>query len=133
MKRVMSLFLLAALCALGAPAAEKADYKALIGSGEFTKAAEVIRGLLASDKSLSDEARRDLRFELERMDRIRLDFKKTRPEVVEFIKKYLPGVTDQDLERWEKDRSLESRTIDGKKLYFNNAARNLFRDRKSVV
>ena len=137
MKTFLSTILVAALCCSGCVSERQADtqvdFRTLVANGEFAKAGEAIRGLLAQDKTLSDESRREMAFELDRMDRIRLDFRKTRPEVVEFIKKYVPAVTDQDLDRWEKERSLESMTIDGEKRYFFNAARNLFRIDKECL
>ncbi|MCE5281948.1 MAG: transglutaminase domain-containing protein [Deltaproteobacteria bacterium] len=137
MKGFLSTILVAALCCSGCGSSQKpepqADFRTLVASGEFTKATEAIQKTLSSDATLSEEARREMRFEIERMDRIRKDFKKTRPEVVEFIKQYMPAVTDQDLDRWEKERSLEMMTIDGEKRYFNNAARGLFRIDKDCL
>ncbi len=137
MKNILSTILAVALCCSGCvfdrQPEPQTDFRTLVASGEFAKAGDAIRNVLAKDATLSDGARREMAFELDRMDRIRLDFRKTRPEVVEFIKKYVPAVTDQDLDRWEKERSLESMTIDGEKRYFFNAARNLFRIDKECL
>ena len=58
------------------------------------------------------------------------DFSKTRDEVKAYIRKYIPNVTDQQMDAWEKTGELECRVIDGEKRYFHNAAPNLFRINK---
>lgn len=102
----------------------------LISSGQFTKAENMIKNEILQNKSLSAVEKLDLEFEIERMKRIRLDFKKSEKEVIDYIKRYIPNVSKTDLKRWESEKSLEMMVIDGKKMYFNNAARNLFRINK---
>ncbi len=133
MHAILSLALTTAVLCLGGASDRQADYRTLMANGEFAKARAVIESRLQNDTTLSCPARLDLQFEIERMERIRKDFTKKRPEVVAFIKTYLPAVTAQDLDRWERERSLESMTIDGEKRYFNNAARNLFRIDKECL
>ena len=106
---------------------EGSDCRALIENGEFKKAEEIIRRELFSNPSLSVSERRTLEFELEKMKRIRLDFNKSQAEVIEYIKQYVPDVTPTDLVRWESEKSLEYLVIDGEKMYFKDAAPNLFR------
>ncbi|NOX88867.1 MAG: transglutaminase domain-containing protein [Calditrichaeota bacterium] len=103
------------------------DYQKMIDRGEFSRAEKLIKERLSEDKNITESERKQMEFELERMNRIRKDFTKTREEVVAFIKQYIPDVTDKDLERWEKEKKLEYMVIDGQKRYFNHAARNLFR------
>jgi transglutaminase-like putative cysteine protease len=133
MKMTASLILTAALCGIGFASEPQADYRMLVANGEFAKARELIQSRLTHDATVSDQLRRELQYEIERMERIRKDFTKTRQDVVEFIKKVIPAVTPQDLDRWEKERSLEGMVIDGEKRYFNNAARNLFRIDKECL
>ena len=61
------------------------------------------------------------------------DFSKTREQVKEYIRKYIPDVTDRQLDEWEKTGELECRVIDGEKKYFHNAAPNLFRINKECA
>ena len=61
------------------------------------------------------------------------DFSKTREQVKEYIRKYIPDVTDRQLDEWEKTGELECRVIDGEKKYFYNAAPNLFRINKECA
>ena len=61
------------------------------------------------------------------------DFSKTREQVKEHIRQYIPDVTDRQLDEWEKTGELECRVIDGEKKYFHNAAPNLFRINKECA
>ncbi|MBN2365472.1 MAG: transglutaminase domain-containing protein [Calditrichaeota bacterium] len=105
----------------------------LIDSGEFTEAGNQITEYLETENNLSAEQREILLFELERMDRIEKDFKATRSDVLDFIREYIPDVTEKDIIRWENEKSLEYMIIDGQKRYFNRAARNLFRIDSSCI
>lgn len=97
-----------------------------ISSGNFTEASKLIKIRLMSD-TLPEIERWNLNFELERMDRIRYDFRASDSSVINYIKKYYPNVTKSEIEHWEKTNALENMIIDGKKCYFRSAARNLFR------
>lgn len=97
-----------------------------IEKGNYTLAEGYIDAFLA-DSSRNEKEASALRFEKERMYRIRQDFCKTREEVLRYIRKYYPEVNDSMVEGWEKSGALEMKYIDGKKKYFRNAAPNLFR------
>ena len=103
------------------------DIRKMVDQGEFSKAEQLIKQQLTEENKLTNQEKNSLRFELERMKRIRKDFTATREQVLEFIKKYMPQVTAADLARWEKEKKLEFMIIDGQKKYFKYAARNLFR------
>ncbi|MCJ7553099.1 MAG: transglutaminase-like domain-containing protein [Ignavibacteriaceae bacterium] len=107
------------------------DINLLVHSGEFAKATEMIDQKLASENLSSGEIF-ELRFEKERMDRIRKDFNKSGEDILLFINKYYPDATEKDLEKWENDGSLEFKIIDGQKWYFERAASNLFRINKDA-
>ncbi|MDD3033668.1 MAG: transglutaminase domain-containing protein [Bacteroidales bacterium] len=97
-----------------------------IVAGNYTEAAKLIRLKLISD-TLTESERWDLNFKLERMDRIRYDFRAKDTTVINYIKKYYPEVSKEEIESWEKSNALENMVIDGKKCYFRSAGRNLFR------
>lgn len=59
--------------------------------------------------------------------RLLCDFTQSRREVVDYISRYIPAVTDEKMQRWEASGALECMEIDGEKRYFHSAARNLFR------
>ncbi|MFH2030174.1 MAG: transglutaminase domain-containing protein [Bacteroidota bacterium] len=97
-----------------------------IESGEFIEAQRIIDSS-GNDFSLSEQEKLGLNFLNEKMDRIRLDFKKTESDMLEYISKYYPEVNSSDLKKWEDNGSLEYKIIDGEKFYFNRAHGNLFR------
>ena len=63
--------------------------------------------------------------------RVELDFCKTRSEVKEYITKYIPDVTDNQIDSWTAQGCLEALTLNGETRYFRNAGPNLFRIDKS--
>jgi transglutaminase-like putative cysteine protease len=97
-----------------------------IAAGNFAAADSLIDGYIARNR-LSDDEIYGLNFQKDLMHRKRLDFRKDKEDVVEYISKYFPEVDDAMLEKWENTKALEAMIIDGKKKYFNSAARNLFR------
>jgi transglutaminase-like putative cysteine protease len=99
----------------------------LIAKGEFSKAQTEIREFLKQDTTLTSSQRLHWQFEIERLDRIRLDFRTTEQKVKDYIGKYMPSLKAEDYARLEASHALEAMTIDGEKRYFNSAARNLFR------
>jgi len=68
--------------------------------------------------------------ESERMQRIEKDFTLTQADLVTYLKQYMPELTQDDLARWEEEKSLECMIIQGEKRYFAHAGRNLFRINK---
>ena len=55
------------------------------------------------------------------------DFCLTRSQVKQYIQKYIPDVSDEQMDSWEESRALECMVLDGEKRYFRNAGPNLFR------
>lgn len=102
-----------------------------INRGNYTQAEILIENKLVA-KEISEIEKGELRFQIELMDRIRKDFKRTRNEVISSLKKYYPKLTDDMMDDWEKDNSLEMKMIDGEKRYFNNSVQNLFRINKEA-
>jgi transglutaminase-like putative cysteine protease len=98
----------------------------LVDAGEFRKANDEIELALAR-KTLTDVERTALEFERERMQRMRLDFKLTRAEAIERIRKQIPDLQPHEFDTWDAAGLLEHMTIDGDKRYFNRAPSNLFR------
>ncbi|HEX2963997.1 MAG TPA: transglutaminase-like domain-containing protein [Ignavibacteriales bacterium] len=123
MKTLISFLLIAG--SLYASPGKFSSLKQEISKGNFTKASKMIDSLVASN-SLTIAEVNDLKFEKDKMDRVRLDFQKTADDILKYVKKYYPEADNKMLEKWEKDYSLESAIIDGQKRYFNRAASNLF-------
>ncbi len=59
--------------------------------------------------------------------RISTDFCRTRAEVTEYIRQYIPDVTEGQIDAWTQSGRLEAMEIDSRTMYFRNAAPNLFR------
>ncbi|HHE55138.1 MAG TPA: transglutaminase, partial [Caldithrix abyssi] len=127
MNRIIFLLLGFAFLIIGCQKMSVEALQKMVDRGEFSKAEKLIKKRLSKDGELTSQQKQTLLFELERMNRIRKDFTATREQVVEFIRKYYPEVSDSDLDRWEKEKKLEFMIIDGQKKYFKYAARNLFR------
>lgn len=136
MRKVSIVALILFLVAVGVSASSNAQipekFQQLIDQGQFTQAQNLMRQELATNLDLAPIQRLNMAFEIERLDRIKKDFKKTEEDILNYIKQYVPDVTATDLARWEQEKSLEFMIIDGEKKYFNNAAPNLFRINKKL-
>ena len=66
-------------------------------------------------------------WEKDRMERIAIDFSRSREEVKEYVARYIPEVTDKEIDEWTASGKLEAMEIDGQMRYFRNAGPNLFR------
>ena len=55
--------------------------------------------------------------------RLLTDFCMTEAQVKDYIRKYIPDVTDEQMRQWEASKALECMTLDGGKRYFRNAAK----------
>jgi len=101
-------------------------------AGNFEKAANLI-DLYIAENDLPATSIYELNARKDIMHRIRLDFRRDRAAVEEFIKNYYPDVDDEMLTKWENSGVLEYKIIDGKKWYYNRAAPNLFRLDKEAI
>lgn len=101
------------------------EIQKLIDNGEFTSARNAIKVELESN---SDETTNyDMKFKLDLMDRIEIDFNKREADIIKYIIKYFPEVDSERLRIWETSGKLEYKIINGERRYFRNAAPNLFR------
>lgn len=99
--------------------------ESLINGGKWSEAKIVIDNLLK--EKLTYHKKKKLLFLKERMKRIRLDFNKTREEVLDDAKKIYPDITETEFKKWDDMGDIEKKQIEGKILYFSEAGRNLFR------
>ncbi len=102
-----------------------------IDNGNFDKAKLLIQKELQSE-NISDTEKLQLKFEIERMNRISKDFKKTKKDIIDYVVKFKKDVNDEDILRWENSGALEYKIINGEKFYFNRAQANLFRIDKNA-
>jgi transglutaminase-like putative cysteine protease len=106
--------------------ASLASVTQLIDTGRFSQAESLIAKSLA-DASSNSESCTQLEYERERMRRIGLDFKLTKSEALERVRKQIPDLTASEFDAWDQAGLLERMTIDGNVRYFNRAPSNLFR------
>ncbi len=103
----------------------------LINKGEYTEASKLIKHIIA-EETISKQEEYDLGFRLEVLNRIKKDFSKSEDQTLENIKKLYPSVSKEEIAKWENSNAIENKIIDGKKYYFYNAAKNLFRIEKEA-
>jgi transglutaminase-like putative cysteine protease len=96
------------------------EARELMDSGEFTKATERLDSGNPADARAGDELR-------EVIARIRVAYATDADAMLAKVKRSIPEVTADDVERWRKAGQLQARMIDGRVLYFNREPANLFR------
>lgn len=104
----------------------------MIAMGQYTKAREELKKM-AEKEGVSEERRKELLFEAERLRRIPFDFRLMAEDVLEQIREDIPDATMEDVKKWTEDGTLESRLIDGKRLYFSRSVGNLYRLNKEAA
>ena len=87
----------------------------------------VVALLIATSACHSKKSQPTYNWEEDLHQRLLTDFCLTRSQVKQYITKYIPDVTDEQMDRWEESRALECMELDGEKRYFRNAGPNLFR------
>jgi Transglutaminase-like superfamily len=125
MTKLTWVFLLLALQAAAVHAAAVAEIALLVSDGHWEQAQQEIEQEL-NQTNMDFQTRQDLQFQRDRMMRIRLDFDKTREQVLQELRAIVPTITDEQFAAWEQDGALEFKVIDGKRWYFDRAAKNLF-------
>jgi len=74
-----------------------------------------------------DRIASDYSWEKDLDHRIRYDYTWTRERVKEYIKQYIPDVTEEQIDHWTQNGPLEAKIIDGKQMYYKRTAAGLFR------
>lgn len=93
--------------------------------GQFKAAAALLEAALA-DASLEASNRHLLRFELDRLERIRKDFPYTAEELYATLKQNLKGLTRDEFDRWVAEGRFDYREIDGERRFMTSSVSNLF-------
>ena len=93
--------------------------------GHFAQAAGVLTNAVA-DTSLPAAQRKQLEFELDRLDRIRKDFPLTKDALFAELKKSVKDLTADEFERWVAEGRFDSREIDGQRRFMGSSVSNLF-------
>jgi len=82
---------------------------------------------LAANIWLPKHIKQKYTWERDLSQRLANDFCCTKADVKEYIQKYIPDVTDEQIDAWTASGDLESMTIGKSTMYFARAAANLFR------
>ncbi len=102
------------------------EVTATIDAGQF-KAAETAIAKALTNRNLDSSRHDALAFERERMRRILLDFTLDEAALKTQLQKKIPDLNDEEFQRWKAQGLFEQQSIDGRVIYFNRAASNLFR------
>ena len=112
------------ICAAASPSIDSIITS--IDQGQYQWAERAITTALA-DTQADAATRAAFTYERERMRRILLDFTLDEDALKAQLRKKIPDLDDAEFARWQAHGLFESQTIDGRVLYFNRAASNLFR------
>ena len=108
------------------PRASIGDIVARIDAGQF-HAAEAAIAIALGQAGSDREMRAALQFERERMRRILLDFTLDEAALKAQLLEAIPDLGEAEFEDWKARGLFEQQVIDGRVVYFNRAASNLFR------
>ena len=97
---------------------------AQVDAGDFAGAEAAIAAALATS---APAQARELEYQRERMHRIRLDFDHDVDDVRERVQRQIPDLAEEEFARWDAQGLFERMDIDGRRLYFDRTASNLFR------
>jgi transglutaminase-like putative cysteine protease len=93
--------------------------------GNFKQAGALFTQAL-QDKSLPAAQRQKLQFELDRLERIELDFPLTKEALFKELKASIKGLTTAEYEQWLKEGRFDYRDIDGNRFFMGESVRNLY-------
>jgi hypothetical protein len=93
--------------------------------GHFQEAGQKL-SMALTNTSLLPAERKELEFELDRLERIKKDFPFTKEELFSETKKSVKGLTREEYERWIQEGRFDSREIDGQRLFMVVSVSNLF-------
>jgi len=101
------------------------DIRRLEDIGDFKNAIKRIEKTLNSKLPLL--LRRRLEYELERINRVKKDYRIGKKKAFQLLKKEIPNLTRKKFQNWVEDGYIDYRWIDGKEKYFGRFIPNLFR------
>jgi len=101
------------------------ELKYQFSNGNFRTAIQMIEEIKSSGMSENQSA--EIEIIEAKIERIQLDFSKNESQIKDELSPWFPNVTNEQLRRWENEKTLEMKVIDGERRYFINAVTNLFR------
>lgn len=93
--------------------------------GKFKEAAALLESAIA-ETSRSAADRKQLEFDLDRLERIRLDFPLTRAALLEKLQAAVRDLSAEEFETWVAEKRFDIRPIDGKEWFMKSSVANLF-------
>ena len=99
------------------------DIDRLVKQGRFRDARTVVDSYLSMD--IPDLLRKRLKYENERMFRLKHEYSISAKKAVTMLKKSIVDVTRPEIEKWHRNGALDLMNINGHKLYFSRFVDNL--------
>ncbi|MSU59957.1 MAG: transglutaminase domain-containing protein [Pedosphaera sp.] len=93
--------------------------------GRFQQAASALTTALAAG-SLAAAERKELEFELDRLDRIRKDYKHSKDALFNELKASVKDLSAAEFEKWIAEGRFDSREIDGERRFVGSSVSNLY-------
>jgi transglutaminase-like putative cysteine protease len=94
-------------------------------AGKFKEAAAELTRTLNNTPATTPE-HKTLKFELDRLERIKKDYPFTKEELFNELKKSVKDLTRQEFEQWVQQGRFDSREIDGNRVFMTSSVSNLF-------
>lgn len=110
-------------CYAGGDAVDRADE--LERQGQFKEAAALLESALAAP-SLAPEERKRLRFELDRLERIRRDYPLSKEQLFKALQESVKSLRANEFEQWLAEGRFDAREIDGALRFMRSSVSNLF-------
>lgn len=126
--KLRDCFLILFLAAVSIGLADGAEihrWEKLELEGKFREAARVIQDELARSNQ-SEAIRQNLRFELDRLERIRKDYPFTRESLFARLQESVRALTRAEFEQWIAEGRFDRREIDGEERFMGSSISNLF-------
>ncbi len=93
--------------------------------GHFKAAAAVLTQAL-QNHDVPAAQRKQLDFELDRLERIKKDFPFTRQQLFSELKKSVKDLSAEEFDQWIEEGRFDSREIDGQRFFMSSSVSNLF-------
>jgi len=94
--------------------------------GRFREAEALVVQAILQEPALRPADRKQLEFELDRLERIKKDFPYTLNRLFTELKKSVKGLTAGEYDQWISEGRFESRKIDGQRYFMASSVPNLF-------
>ncbi len=112
---------------------ETENLNRLIQNGEFSNAINIINLKLQDKTKLSVNEIKILQKYLNDIQAVKREYRLSYDSVYKTLKSKIPDLSEVDMNKWERDSSLEYYLIDGEKKYFKGCIYDLFQVNKEAA